>query len=96
MLTNMYGKRKLGLKIGLLHYNIFVKFSFNLKSGYHHIDIFPDHCKYLSFAWDFGQGKLYFSFLVLPFGLSSAPYIFTKCIRSSAWRDMGFSIVILS
>jgi hypothetical protein len=23
---------------------------FDLKSGYHHINIFPDHCKYLSFS----------------------------------------------
>ena len=26
-------------------------FSFDLKSGYHHIDIFPEHRKFLAFAW---------------------------------------------
>ena len=34
--------------------NVFAKdffvFSFDLKSGYHHIDIFPDHRKYLAFS----------------------------------------------
>ena len=28
-------------------------FSFNLKSGYHHIEIFPEHRQYLSFSWNF-------------------------------------------
>ena len=32
-------------------------FKFDLKSGYHHIEIFPEHRKYLAFAWDFGTGK---------------------------------------
>ena len=34
--------------------NVFSKdffvFSFDLKSGYHHVDIFPDHRKYLAFS----------------------------------------------
>ena len=57
-------------------------FKFDLKSGYHHIQIFPEHHKYLAFAWDFGTGKFrYFQFCVLPFGLSSAPFIFTKILK---------------
>ena len=28
-------------------------FSFDLKSGYHHVDIFPEHQKFLAFSWDF-------------------------------------------
>ena len=31
-------------------------FKFDLKSGYHHVEVFPDHRKYLAFAWDFGYG----------------------------------------
>ena len=54
-------------------------FSFDLKSGYHHIEIFPDHSKYLSFEWHSNNRTVYYSFLVLPFGLSTAPYVFTKC-----------------
>ena len=42
--------------------NCFV-FSFNLKSGYHHVDIFVEHRKYLAFLWDFGTGHArYFQF----------------------------------
>ena len=48
----------------------FYLFKFDLKSGYHHIEIFPDHRKFLAFAWDFGTGIFrYFQFCVLPFGL---------------------------
>ena len=31
-------------------------FKFDLKSGYHHVEIFPEHRKYLAFSWDFGDG----------------------------------------
>ena len=53
--------------------------TFDLKSGYHHIEIHPDHLRFLGFAWKFpGETPVrYFVFTVLPFGLSSAPYIFT-------------------
>ena len=59
--------------------NIFAKdifvFSFDLKSGYHHIDIFPDRRKYLAFSWEFVPGHTrFFLFTVLPFELSRAPY----------------------
>ena len=61
----------------------FHRFKFNLKSGYHHIEIFPAHRKFLSFAWDFGTGSLrHFQFCVLLFGLSSSPFIFTKKEKS--------------
>ena len=66
-------------------------FTWDLKSGYHHVDIFKDHQKYLGFSWAF-QGVLrYFTFCVLPFGLSSACYCFTKLMRPlvKRWRSMG-------
>ena len=72
-------------------------FSFDLKSGYHHVDIFPDHRKYLAFSWDFGNGHTrYFQFTVLPFGISSAPYIFTKLLKplETHWRAHGIPIAI--
>ena len=52
-------------------------FSFDLKSGYHHIDVAQKYRKYLGFSW---EGALY-RCVVLPFGLSSAPYVFTKMMR---------------
>ena len=72
-------------------------FKFDLKSGYHHIEIFPEHRKYLAFAWDFGTGKFrYFQFCVFPFGLSSVPFIFTKILKplQKSWRSRGIPIAI--
>ena len=72
-------------------------FKFDLKSGYHHVEIFPDHRRFLAFALDFGDGVLkYFQFTVLPFGLSSAPYLFTKLLRPviTSWRCKGIPMVI--
>ena len=36
-------------------------FTFDLKSGYHHVEIFPEHRKYLSFGGRFLQGTPGFS-----------------------------------
>ena len=57
-------------------------FVFDLKSGYHHIDIFPNHQKYRGFSWTFGETIKYFLFTVLPFSLSSSGYIFTEIVQS--------------
>ena len=67
-------------------------FSFDLKSGYHHVDIAPVHQKYLGFSW---AGSHYL-FTVLPFGLSTACYIFTKLLRPLVkyWRGQGIRIVV--
>ena len=60
----------------------FYLFKFDLKSGYHHVEIFPDYRRYLAFSWDFGDGIVkYFQFTVLPFGLSSAPDLFKKLLK---------------
>ena len=71
-------------------------FTFDLKSGYHHVEIFPDHRQYLGFSWRFDFGVKYFVFSVLPFGLSSAPYIFTKLVRALVgyWRGLGRRVVM--
>ena len=72
-------------------------FSFDLKSGYHHVDIFPDHRKFLAFSWHFGTNCVrYFQFTVLAFGLSSALFIFTKLIKplEAFWRLQGIPIAI--
>lgn len=72
-------------------------FTFDLKSGYHYVEIFPEHRKYLSFAWIFSSGRTsFFQFSVLPFGLSSAPYLFTKLLKPlvKKWRSEAKSIVV--
>ena len=67
-------------------------FSFDLKSGYHHVDIAEVHHKYLGFSW----GGCYYVFTVLPFGLSTACYMFTKLLRPLVryWRSRGTRIVV--
>ena len=73
-------------------------FSFGLKSGYHHVDILPEHRKFLALSWDFDARAQtrYFQFTVLPFGLSSAPLIFTKLLKplDTFWRSQGIPIAI--
>ena len=72
-------------------------FKFDLKSGYRHMKIVPEHRKYLAFAWDFSTEKFrYFQFCVLPFGLSSTPFIFTKILKSlqNSWTSRGIPIAI--
>ena len=66
--------------------------TFDLKIGYHHISINENYKKYLGFAWKFPDGKVrYFQFKVLPFGLASACYMFTKLMRLlvKKWRSQG-------
>ena len=73
-------------------------FKFDMKSGYHHIGICPDHQGFLGFQWFLHNSvePKYFIFTVLPFGLSSAPYVFTKVFRPlvTYWRSQGIPIVL--
>ena len=67
-------------------------FSFDLKSGYHHVDIAQIHQDCLGFSW---KGR-FFVFTVLPFGLCSACYIFTKLMHPLVryWRSLGLRAVV--
>ena len=67
-------------------------FTFDLKAGYHHIEIVPHHHTFLGFAWR----SDHYVFTVLPFGLSSTPYAFTKIMRPLVrwWRSKGIGIVV--
>lgn len=69
-------------------------FKFDIKQGYHHIDIFEPHQKFLGFSWVIDGKIRYFVFTVLPFGLTSAPFIFTKIMRCliKYWRTNGIKI----
>lgn len=52
----------------------------DLKDAYFLIKIHPDHRKYLRFVWN----QTLYEFHVLPFGLSTAPYVFTKVMKPVA------------
>ena len=75
----------------LIDSNVGIKF--DLKSGYHHVEIDKNFTKYLGFAWGGGS---WFEFKVLPFGLKSAPYVFTKILRPlvQKWREEGMKFVL--
>ena len=47
-------------------------FKLDYRSGYHHVDIFLSHQKFLGFNWTSQGQKKWFVFSVLPFGLASA------------------------
>ena len=61
-------------------------FSFDLKSGYYHVEIFEGHQTYLGFSWKHSNSSQmeFYVFTVLPCGLSSAPHVFTKILKSAS------------
>ncbi|CAI7850748.1 unnamed protein product [Closterium sp. NIES-53] len=66
-------------------------FSIDLKSGYQHIDIHPSCRKFLGFEFD----KCTYAFRSLPFGLATAPFVFTQLIKQLArrWREQGIRVI---
>ena len=71
-------------------------FSFDLHSAYHHVEMFYPHTEFLGFSWVVNGKQKFYKFLVLPFGLKSAPYIFTKITRPliKKWRGEGKCLVM--
>ncbi len=49
----------------------------DLRDAYLTVSILPSHCRVLQFEW---KGRVY-EFTCLPFGLSSAPWGFTKILK---------------
>ena len=66
-------------------------FTVDLESAYHHVDMHPDSVPYLGFAW---RGQHYV-FTSLPFGLTTACWVFTKLMRELVghWRAQGLRLV---
>jgi len=54
--------------------------SIDIKDAYLHVPIHPQYQKYLHLAF---QGKVY-KFTVLPFGVATAPYVFTRIVGAMA------------
>ena len=64
--------------------------TFDLKNGYHHLEIVESQQQLLGFAYPDWQGEIrFFYFRVLPFGLATAGQIFTKVLRQLIryWRQ---------
>ncbi|XP_062603797.1 uncharacterized protein LOC134265592 [Saccostrea cucullata] len=70
-------------------------FTFDLKSAYHHLEICEEHRQYLGFSWKENGKVSYFVFNVLPFGISTAGYIFSKVLREpvKCLRSEGTKII---
>ncbi len=68
-------------------------YQFDVTSAYHHIRVHPDHWGCLGFAW---RGS-YYAFCVLPFGLSTAPFVFTKVMKTlvTSWRRQGIPVIMM-
>lgn len=71
-------------------------FKLDLRKGYHHVSMAPEHQIYLGFSWKINDIKKYFIFTVLPFGLFTATMVFTKLLRPlvSKWHEQGIKIAI--
>ena len=69
---------------------------FDIHSAYHFLDIYPPHTEFLGFSWVVDGVAKFYRFLVLLFGLSSVPYIFTKLTRLliAKWRGDGKSVLM--
>ena len=65
-------------------------FSFDLKSAYHHVGLYPPHWKYQGFEW---LGK-YYEFCSMPFGTKQACWCFTRLVKHMAthWRRNGIRV----
>lgn len=53
--------------------------TFDVSSAYHHVDMDEASSPYLGFEW----AGAFYMFVVLPFGLSTAPRIFTLVMRTT-------------
>ena len=71
-------------------------YNFDLRKGYHHVDIFHEHQDFLGFSWSMNNKRKFYMFTVLPFGLSTAPNIFTKLLRVLVrrWHHQGIKISV--
>jgi hypothetical protein len=66
-------------------------FSVDLAAGFHHVSMHPSAWPYMGFAW---RG-LHYCFVVLPFGLATAPWCFTKVMKVVVQdiRSKGLSVI---
>jgi hypothetical protein len=65
--------------------------SYDLVSGYYHVGLFHASHTYVGFKW----GGRYYVYSCLPFGLSTAPWVFSKAMRELVlhWRRGGIRVL---
>jgi len=69
---------------------------FDLKSGYHYLDIFEPHQKFFGFRMESVRDPLLFCLHSIAIGLSLACYVFTKllCLLVKFWKGSGLKVVL--
>jgi len=66
--------------------------SYEFTSGYYHVALHPDSRRFVGFKWK----GIYYQYNCHPFGLSTAPWVFSKFIRDLVmyWRaNTGINII---
>jgi hypothetical protein len=65
--------------------------SYDLMSGYYHVGLFQASRTYAGFKW----GGKYYVYNCLIFGLSTAPWVFSKAMREMVmhWRRWGIRVL---
>ena len=89
-------KQKVKFKDWRVALNFFEKGSFfvkfDLNSGYFHFDIFPQIQTYLGFRFE----GIFYCFTIMAFGISNAPFLFSKCLKTMVkyWRENAIRVVM--
>ena len=65
--------------------------SYDVMSGYYHVGLFHESRKYVGFEW----GGKYYVYNCFPFGLSTAPWFFSKVMRELVMHWRSGSIRVL-
>ncbi len=71
-------------------------FSFDVQKGYYHVDLAEEIQELFGFSFSVNGEKYFGHYTVMPFGLSIAPFLFTKLLRPfvSKYRSLGLHIFI--
>ena len=76
-------------------------FAFDIHLAYHYVEINEPHAEFLGFTWTVNGCITLLKFIVLPFGLSTACYLFTKLTRlalkkkkKKKWRSEGKQVIM--
>ncbi len=71
-------------------------FSFDVQKGYYHVDLADEVQELFGFLFSVGEEVYFGHYTVLPFGLSTAPYLFSKMLKLliSKYRGLGLHIYI--
>lgn len=70
--------------------------TFDFRAGYHHVKMSQRSSDFLAFSLDSPPKAPFWKFTALPFGLSTAPWLFTKIFKPllARWRSRGIKVFL--